>query len=117
MEIPLKILVHSDPEGGYRAEVPGMPGCVTEADTLDELRSNLAESLTGWLGAAQDEAIERQEGGPGEAMTLALEVIGLDRPHVPNAETAEVLRQVEAGEGLTRYESVEVLFADLDRDD
>lgn len=62
--VSVQALVHPDPEGGYWAEVPGMPGCVTEADSLDELRANLAEAAEGWLEAKRDlEALRAEAGG------------------------------------------------------
>ena len=33
----LKVVVHEAEEGGYWAEVPGIPGCVTEAETYEQL--------------------------------------------------------------------------------
>jgi predicted RNase H-like HicB family nuclease len=47
----LKIVVHKAkaPDVGYWAEIPGMPGCITEGDTLDELHANLREAVQGWL--------------------------------------------------------------------
>ena len=33
----------------HRAEVPELPGCLTEADTLDELRDNLREAISLYL--------------------------------------------------------------------
>jgi predicted RNase H-like HicB family nuclease len=59
MDIPLKVIVHAEPERGYWAEVPGMPGCLTEGDTVEELHANIRDALEGWLGATQDDAIER----------------------------------------------------------
>ena len=47
----LKAIVHQAEEGGYWAEVPALPGCVTQADTLAELEQNLQEAITGWLQA------------------------------------------------------------------
>ena len=38
-------IVHKAEEGGYWAEVPELPGCVTEADTLDELNEMLKEAM------------------------------------------------------------------------
>jgi len=32
--------------------VPSLPGCFTQAETLDELKSNLHEAIEGWLLAA-----------------------------------------------------------------
>jgi predicted RNase H-like HicB family nuclease len=36
-------------EGGYRAEVPAIPGCATQGDTLAELKANLREAIAGCL--------------------------------------------------------------------
>ncbi len=47
----IKAVVHQAEEGGYWAEVPALPGCVTQAETLDELRSNLKEAIELWLDA------------------------------------------------------------------
>ncbi len=70
MEVPIKVLVHDAEEGGYWAEVPGLPGCYTQAETIEELRANLLDALKGWLGATQDEAIIRGPYEPGEVLTL-----------------------------------------------
>ncbi len=43
------VIVHTAEEGGYWAEVPDLPGCATEADTLDELESNLREAISLYL--------------------------------------------------------------------
>ena len=45
----LRVVVHEAEEGGYWAEVPAVPGCVTQADTLDELRKNIHEAIQGCL--------------------------------------------------------------------
>lgn len=47
-------LVHQAPEGGFWAEVPKLPGCVTEGETLDEVKANLIEAVEAWLEASQD---------------------------------------------------------------
>ena len=49
-----KVVIHSDPDGGFWATVPELPGCVTEADTLEELMDNLREATEGWLEVAAD---------------------------------------------------------------
>lgn len=43
------VIVHPAEEGGYWAEVPDLPGCATEADTLDELEANLKEAISLYL--------------------------------------------------------------------
>ena len=45
----LKAIIHRADEGGYWAEVPALPGCVTQGETLRELRVNIKEAIEGWL--------------------------------------------------------------------
>jgi predicted RNase H-like HicB family nuclease len=52
----IKAVVHKAEEGGYWAEVPALPGCVTQAETIDELRANLREAIEGWLEAGAPES-------------------------------------------------------------
>ena len=58
--VTLKVLIHSAEEGGYWAEVPALPGCVSEGETMDELRSNVREAIEGWLLA--EDAAAKSEG-------------------------------------------------------
>jgi predicted RNase H-like HicB family nuclease len=50
----LTAIVHREDVGGFSAVVVGLPGCVTEADTIEELRANLREVVEGWLAARRD---------------------------------------------------------------
>lgn len=45
----LKVIVHEAEEGGYWAEVPSIPGCVTQGETFDELLGNIYEAVEGCL--------------------------------------------------------------------
>ena len=45
----IRAIVHEAEEGGYWAEVPAIPGCATQAETLDELMQNLREAIEGCL--------------------------------------------------------------------
>ncbi len=51
----LRAIVHDAEEGGWWAEVPAVPGCMTQADTWDELLLNLKEAITGCLSVDIDE--------------------------------------------------------------
>jgi predicted RNase H-like HicB family nuclease len=55
--VTLKVLIHKAEEGGYWAEAPALPGCVSQGETMDEVRTNIREAIEGWLlaeeGAAQ----------------------------------------------------------------
>ena len=41
----LKVIMHTAEDGGLWAEVPALPGCVTQAETLEELIPNIYEPL------------------------------------------------------------------------
>lgn len=43
--VSYRALVHPEEEGGYWAEIPDLPGCFTQGDTLDEIYHNLAEAI------------------------------------------------------------------------
>ena len=58
----LKAIVHKATEGGYWAEVPSLPGCVTQGESEDEIRANLKEAIKVWLEAGDSEANQDQEG-------------------------------------------------------
>jgi predicted RNase H-like HicB family nuclease len=51
----LKAIIHKAAEGGYWAEVPALPGCVTQGETLAELNGNLKEAIEGWLSVDSDQ--------------------------------------------------------------
>ena len=50
----LKVFIHSAEEGGFWAEVPALPGCVSEGDTLEETLANIREAAEGWLEVATE---------------------------------------------------------------
>ena len=62
----LKVVVHKSEEGGFWAEVPAIPGCVSQGDTTEELRENVLEAIEGCLE------------------------VELDGPKDPNSEVIEV---------------------------
>lgn len=45
----LQVVIHEADEGGYWAEVPAIPGCATQGDTIEELLQNLHEAVEGCL--------------------------------------------------------------------
>ena len=45
----LKAIIHKAEEGGFWAEVPALPGCLTQGETLKELKANLREAIELWL--------------------------------------------------------------------
>jgi len=49
VSMKIKVVVHEAEEGGYWAEVPAIPGCATQGETMDELVRNLHEAIEGCL--------------------------------------------------------------------
>jgi len=45
----LEVVIHEAEEGGYWAEVPAIPGCATQGETLEDLLKNLREAVDGCL--------------------------------------------------------------------
>jgi predicted RNase H-like HicB family nuclease len=45
----IKVVVHKAEEGGYWAEVPSIPGCATQGETIEELKANVLEAIEGCL--------------------------------------------------------------------
>ncbi len=45
----VKVVVHEAEEGGFWAEVPAIPGCATQGETLEELMANLHEAIEACL--------------------------------------------------------------------
>ena len=50
----IKAIIHPAEEGGYWAEVPALPGCITEGDTMEEVLVNLKDAIEGWLEVANN---------------------------------------------------------------
>jgi predicted RNase H-like HicB family nuclease len=49
VSMKIKVVVHDAEEGGFWAEVPAIPGCATQGETMDELIRNLHEAIEGCL--------------------------------------------------------------------
>jgi predicted RNase H-like HicB family nuclease len=53
--LKIKVIVHEAEEGGYWAEVPAIPGCATQGETLEELMRNVQEAIEGCLSVEVEE--------------------------------------------------------------
>ncbi len=52
----LQAWIHTAEEGGYWAEVPALPGCVSEGETWNETIANIREAAEGWLEVSEERA-------------------------------------------------------------
>lgn len=56
----LKAVIHEDESGGFWAEVPSLPGCVTQGESIAEIKLNIREAVEAWLEAAEpDPTLEK----------------------------------------------------------
>lgn len=52
----LKVVIHETEEGGFWAEVPSIPGCMTQGDSYKELIENLYDAIEGCLSIDIDQS-------------------------------------------------------------
>jgi predicted RNase H-like HicB family nuclease len=45
----IRVIVHKAEEGGFWAEVPSIPGCATQGETMEEIEVNIREAIEGCL--------------------------------------------------------------------
>ena len=45
----LHVIIEEDEAGYYVAEVPALPGCLSQGKTYEEAIANIKESIEGWL--------------------------------------------------------------------
>ena len=61
----VKIVVHEAEEGGFWAEVPALPGCASQGETMDELLANMREAIQAWLRRERPRKSRRPASGRG----------------------------------------------------
>jgi predicted RNase H-like HicB family nuclease len=64
----IKAVIHNAEEGGFWAEVPALPGCLTQGETREEIRENLLEAIELWFEAGEADAVEKES----QIMELAI---------------------------------------------
>jgi len=52
MKIKYLLKIHKAEEGGFWAEFPDLPGCVTQGETEQEVMANAKDALSGWLAVS-----------------------------------------------------------------
>jgi antitoxin HicB len=61
---PYRMVVQADLEGGFRAEAPDLPNCVTGGETPEEATAMLRDAMYGWLLVAVEEGQSIPEPAP-----------------------------------------------------
>ncbi len=53
----LKVIIHEAEEGGFWAEVPAIPGCVTQGEDFKELIEHLYDAVAGCLDIDMEQVV------------------------------------------------------------
>jgi antitoxin HicB len=70
------VILRPEPEGGFTAVVPALPGCVTYGRTLQEARQMAKDAVTGYIASLK----KHKEPIPSDDETL---VTSLDLEYAP----------------------------------
>ena len=68
----VKIVVHEAEEGGFWAEVPALPGCVSQGQSMEELLANVREAIQAWLETEPPLEAHQRSGEPSRVVELSL---------------------------------------------
>jgi predicted RNase H-like HicB family nuclease len=68
----IKVIVHDAEEGGYWAEVPAIPGCATQGETMEQLLANVHEAIEGCLSVDVQPSQATNGQQPGRVLEIAL---------------------------------------------
>jgi len=63
LEYPVQVI--ADPDGGYVVVFPDLPGCMTQADSYEEIAVMAQDARTLWIETAYDHDREKDYGLPG----------------------------------------------------
>ncbi len=56
------VVIHEDPDGGFWGEVPALPGCYSQGETIEELKHNIREAIAGVLEVLKEQGREPDSG-------------------------------------------------------
>lgn len=58
-DMRLHVVIERDESGYYVAEVPALPGCLSQGKSLVEAKANIREAIVGWLTVMNAKAKKR----------------------------------------------------------
>ena len=56
MTLKFKVELIQEPDGGYIANVPALPGCHTQGDSFDEVIENIKDAIQLYMDVLSDES-------------------------------------------------------------
>jgi predicted RNase H-like HicB family nuclease len=71
--------VEEQPEGGYTVTVPALPGCISEGDTFEDAKVNIADAITLYV----EDMIADGEEVPTENKSTFIAPVSVNLPSSP----------------------------------
>ena len=65
IDMNVKAIILEEDVGGYWAEIPALPGCVSQGETMEELVANLREAIEGYLAVDIPTPLTKRASDPG----------------------------------------------------
>lgn len=62
-------------EGGFTVEVPDLPGCISEGDTLDEAEKNIQEAVELYLETLEERGVPLPERQPLKVLKMNITIV------------------------------------------
>lgn len=62
-------------EGGFTVEVPDLPGCISEGDTLEEAEKNIQEAVALYLEVLEERGIPLPERQPLKVLKMNITIM------------------------------------------
>ena len=59
----LRVIIEKDESGFFVAEVPALPGCLSQGKTEKEAEMNITEAIVGWLSVMDAKTQKQKRGG------------------------------------------------------
>jgi predicted RNase H-like HicB family nuclease len=69
-----QVILYQGEDGHWVAEVPSLPGCITQGSTRDEALKNVVEAVEAWIDAARS----FNEAVPTDPMSAEIRTIATD---------------------------------------
>ena len=83
----LTVILAPEEDGGYSVICPGLPGAISQGDSLQDALQNIGEAILGCLEVNRDHGLAEPEETPG-SIAREIEACLNDRAEDPNGASA-----------------------------
>lgn len=66
LSLPYRVTLYPSDEGGYAVEIPELPGCISQGETVEDAINMIQDAKICWLESALEDGIEIPEPAPQE---------------------------------------------------